>query len=126
MPASLKEGVTYVQVDNSAAAAGYMAHNFYGQPSEKMKVIGVTGTNGKTTISTLLYKLFTSLGFKCGLLGTVQNQIGERMVPAMYTTPDTVGLNALLKQMQDEKCTHVFMEVSSHAISQYRVAGLHF
>ena len=126
MPLSIKEGVVYVQVENSAAAAGYMAHNFFGQPSEKMKVIGVTGTNGKTTIATLLYKLFTSLGYKCGLLSTVENQIGDKVVPATHTTPDAISLNALLKQMTDESCTHVFMEVSSHAIQQHRITGLQF
>ena len=95
MPAAEKEGVVYVQVENSAAAAGYMAHNFFGQPSEKMKVVGVTGTNGKTTIATLLYKLFTSLGYKCGLLSTVENHIGEKIFPATHTTPDAISLNQL-------------------------------
>ncbi|HEY4110660.1 UDP-N-acetylmuramoyl-L-alanyl-D-glutamate--2,6-diaminopimelate ligase [Puia sp.] len=126
LPAELKDGVTYVQVEDSAASAGIIAHNFYGQPSEKIKLVGVTGTNGKTTIATLLYKLFSALGHKCGLLSTVQNQIGERIVPATHTTPDALHLNALLKQMVDEGCTHVFMETSSHAIHQHRVAGLRY
>lgn len=126
MPLSINEGVVYVQVENSAAAAGYMSHNFFGQPSEKMKVVGVTGTNGKTTIVTLLYKLFTSLGYKCGLISTVENQIGDKVAPATHTTPDAISLNALLKQMADESCTHVFMEVSSHAIQQHRITGLQF
>jgi UDP-N-acetylmuramoyl-L-alanyl-D-glutamate--2,6-diaminopimelate ligase len=126
MPAVLKGGVVYVQVENSAAAAGWLAHNFFGQPSEKMKLIGVTGTNGKTTIATLLYKLFAGLGYKCGLLSTVENHIGNTIVPATHTTPDAVSLNQLLKQMADEECTHVFMEVSSHAIHQHRVTGLRF
>ena len=121
-----KEGVVYVQVENSAAAAGFIAHNFFGQPSEKMKLVGVTGTNGKTTIATLLYKLFTSLGYKCGLLSTVENQIGDKVVPATHTTPDAISLNALLKQMSEEECTHVFMEASSHAIHQHRITGLRF
>ena len=121
-----KEGVVYVQVENSAAAAGFIAHNFFGQPSEKMKLVGVTGTNGKTTIATLLYKLFTSLGYKCGLLSTVENQIGDKVVPATHTTPDAISLNALLKQMSEEECTHVFMEASSHAIHQQRITGLRF
>jgi UDP-N-acetylmuramoyl-L-alanyl-D-glutamate--2,6-diaminopimelate ligase len=125
-PALLNESITYVQVENSASAAGFMAHNFYGQPSEKLKLVGVTGTNGKTTIATLLYKLFTALGYKCGLLSTVQNHIGETIVPATHTTPDQVSLNQLIKQMLDEGCTHVFMECSSHAIHQSRIAGLHF
>jgi UDP-N-acetylmuramoyl-L-alanyl-D-glutamate--2,6-diaminopimelate ligase len=126
MPLSVNEAVVYVQVENSAAAAGYMAHNFFGQPSEKMKVVGVTGTNGKTTIATLLYKLFASLGYKCGLLSTVENRIGDKVVMATHTTPDAISLNELLKQMADEGCTHVFMEVSSHAIEQNRITGLKF
>jgi UDP-N-acetylmuramoyl-L-alanyl-D-glutamate--2,6-diaminopimelate ligase len=126
MPSATKEDVVYVQVENSAAAAGYMAHNFYGQPSEKMKIVGVTGTNGKTTIATLLYKLFTSLGYKCGLLSTVENHIGDRIMPATHTTPDAISLNSILKQMSDESCTHVFMEASSHAIQQHRITGLQF
>ncbi len=126
MPAEKKESVVYVQAENSAAAAGYMAHNFFGQPSERMKIVGVTGTNGKTTIATLLYKLFTVLGYKCGLLSTVENHIGDKIVPATHTTPDAVSLNQLLKQMADEGCTHVFMEVSSHAVHQHRVTGLQF
>ena len=121
-----EEGIVYVQVENSAAAASLIAHNFFDQPSEKVKLVGVTGTNGKTTIATLLYKLFTSLGYKCGLLSTVENHIGERMIPATHTTPDAISLNTLLKQMVDEDCTHVFMEASSHAIHQHRVTGLHF
>jgi UDP-N-acetylmuramoyl-L-alanyl-D-glutamate--2,6-diaminopimelate ligase len=126
MPPVTKKDAVYVQVENSAAAAGYIAHNFFGQPSEKMKLLGVTGTNGKTTIVTLLYKLFTSLGYKCGLLSTVENYIGDKIVPATHTTPDAVSLNTLLKQMVDEGCTHVFMEASSHAIHQHRVTGLQF
>ncbi len=120
------EGVVYVQAENSASAAGFIAHNFFDQPSEKLKITGITGTNGKTTIATLLYKLFTSLGYKCGLLSTVQNHIGDRVLEATHTTPDAVSLNALLKQMVDEECTHVFMENSSHAIHQHRSTGLHF
>ncbi|MEP6748056.1 MAG: UDP-N-acetylmuramoyl-L-alanyl-D-glutamate--2,6-diaminopimelate ligase [Bacteroidota bacterium] len=125
-PAVLYENITYVQVENSASAAGYMAHNFFGQPSEKLKLVGVTGTNGKTTIATLLYKLFTALGYKCGLLSTVQNHIGDKILPATHTTPDQMSLNQLMKQMLDEGCTHVFIECSSHAIHQSRIAGLHF
>lgn len=125
-PANLEESIIFIQVENSAAAAGYIAHNFFGQPSEKMKVVGVTGTNGKTTIATLLYKLFTGLGCKCGLLSTVDNHIGDTVVPATHTTPDAVSLNQLLRQMLDAGCTHVFMEVSSHAVHQHRVTGLQF
>lgn len=126
IPPVRQQQVVYVQVENSAAAAGYIAHNFFGQPSERMKVIGVTGTNGKTTVATLLHKLFTSLGYKCGLLSTVENQIGNKVVPATHTTPDVISLNLLLKQMADEGCTHVFMEASSHAIHQHRITGLQF
>ena len=126
LPVSLQEGVTYIQVESTAVAAGIIAHNFYGQPSERLKLIGVTGTNGKTTIATLLYKLFTALGHKCGLLSTVRNHIGDRIVPATHTTPDQLHLNALLKQMADEGCTYVFMETSSHAIHQQRIAGLQY
>jgi len=123
-PEQRNEAVVYVQVENSTAAAGYMACNFYGRPSEKVKLVGVTGTNGKTTIATLLYKLFTRLGYKTGLLSTVENRIGEEIVPATHTTPDAVSLNYLLKRMAEEGCAYVFMETSSHAIHQHRVTGL--
>jgi UDP-N-acetylmuramoyl-L-alanyl-D-glutamate--2,6-diaminopimelate ligase len=126
MPSNFAEGVTYLQVNNSNEAVAYMAHNFYGSPSEKIKLVGVTGTNGKTTIATLLFKLFTQLGYKCGLISTVQNQVADKIIPATHTTPDAVSLNALLKQMVGEGCTHVFMESSSHAIHQHRITGLHF
>lgn len=126
LPAELHRDVTYVQVENSGIAAGYIAHNFYGQPSEKLNLIGVTGTNGKTTVATLLYKLFTALGYTCGLVSTIQNHIGESVLPSTHTTPDAVSLNALIKQMLDAGCTYVFMEVSSHALHQHRVTGLHF
>ncbi len=125
-PATLQDGITYVQVENSAAAAGFIAHNFYGQPTEQLILTGVTGTNGKTTIATLLFKLFTELGFTCGLVGTVQNQIGANVIPATHTTPDQVSLNRLLRQMLDQGCSHVFMETSSHALHQHRIAGLRF
>jgi UDP-N-acetylmuramoyl-L-alanyl-D-glutamate--2,6-diaminopimelate ligase len=126
MPVSLKDGITYIQVENSAAAAGLMAHNFFGQPSEKLKLVGVTGTNGKTTIVTLLYKLFSSLGYTCGMLSTVHNQIGKEILPATHTTPDPISLNQLLQEMLNAGCTHVFMETSSHAIHQHRIAGLFY
>lgn len=124
IPASIKAGIVYVEVQNSAVAAALMANNFYERPSEKVKLVGVTGTNGKTTIATLLYKLFTRLGYTCGLLSTVENQIGDKVVPATHTTPDAISLNVLLKQMADEGCSHVFMETSSHALHQHRVTGL--
>ncbi|MDE3145779.1 MAG: UDP-N-acetylmuramoyl-L-alanyl-D-glutamate--2,6-diaminopimelate ligase [Bacteroidota bacterium] len=126
MPAEFVEGVTYVQVNNTHEAVAYIANNFYDEPSAKIKLVGVTGTNGKTTIATVLFKLFTKLGYKCGLISTVQNQIADDVIPSTHTTPDAINLNALLKQMVDENCTHVFMECSSHAIHQHRITGLHF
>jgi UDP-N-acetylmuramoyl-L-alanyl-D-glutamate--2,6-diaminopimelate ligase len=126
MPSSQKEGVTYVTTSNSAEAAGLIAHNFYDQPTSRLKLVGVTGTNGKTTIATLLYKLFTCLGYRCGLLSTVENQIAGKIIPSTHTTPDAISLNALLKQMVDEGCEYAFMEVSSHAVHQRRIAGLEF
>lgn len=126
MPGEKKESVTYVQTSNSAEAAGVLAHNFYGQPSAKLKLVGVTGTNGKTTIATLLYKLFNCLGYQCGLVSTVENIINGKVIPSTHTTPDAVSLNALLKQMADEGCEYAFMEVSSHAVHQRRIAGLQF
>lgn len=126
LPSITKEEIVYVQVESSAAAAGYVAHNFFDRPSEKMKVVGVTGTNGKTTVATLLYKLFTSLGFQCGLLSTVENRVGNKVVSATHTTPDPISLNVLLQQMAEEGCSHVFMEASSHAIHQHRITGLQF
>lgn len=126
IPAEVKSGVVFVQVESSAAAAGMMAHNFYDSPSSKLKLIGVTGTNGKTTIATLLYQLFTSLGYPCGLISTVQNHIGSKVLSSTHTTPDAVSLNALLADMVHDGCSHVFMEVSSHAIHQHRIEGLEF
>lgn len=126
LPAELNESVTYVQVEDSSLACGLMATNFYEQPSEKMLLTGVTGTNGKTTVATILYKLFTALGYHCGLISTVQNYIGEKIYTATHTTPDAISINALLATMLEEGCSHVFMEVSSHAIHQHRIAGLHF
>ena len=127
MPTSLEaEGVTYVQVDDSAAAAGFMAHRFFGEPSLHLKLVGVTGTNGKTTIATLLFKLFSSLGYTCGLISTIQNQIGNVVIPSTHTTPDAISLNDLLLKMKQAGCQFVFMECSSHAIEQKRIAGLNF
>jgi len=126
LPKSSGEGIQYTVVENSAVAAGIMAHNFYGQVSEKLKLVGVTGTNGKTTIATLLFKLFSALGYKCGLISTVQNQIGDKIIPSTHTTPDAISLNSLLAEMYQSGCSHVFMEVSSHAVHQHRIEGLHF
>ena len=126
MPSNIVNGVTYLQVANTNEAVAYLAHNFYDEPSTKIKLIGVTGTNGKTTIATVLFKLFTQLGYKCGLISTVQNQISNEIIPATHTTPDAVSLNALLHQMVEAGCSHVFMECSSHAIHQHRITGLQF
>jgi UDP-N-acetylmuramoyl-L-alanyl-D-glutamate--2,6-diaminopimelate ligase len=126
MPGDPDPAVTYVQVKDSAEALGLMAHNFYNAPSARLKLVGVTGTNGKTTVATLLFKLFSGLHFHCGLLSTVQNQVGDRIVASTHTTPDPIELNALLAEMVAEGCTHAFMEVSSHAIHQQRISGLHF
>jgi UDP-N-acetylmuramoyl-L-alanyl-D-glutamate--2,6-diaminopimelate ligase len=119
-------GVTYIKVKDSAAAAGTIAHNFYDKPSHKVILVGVTGTNGKTTIATLLFKLFRALGYSCGLISTVQNQVNDEVIPSSHTTPDTVSLNGLLAKMADAGCTHIFMESSSHAIHQRRMEGLRF
>lgn len=126
LPETLDDKTVYIQVENTAIAAALMAHNFYGHPSEKLTLVGVTGTNGKTTIATLLFKLFSSLGYLCGLVSTVQNQVGDTVIPATHTTPDSISLNFLLKQMLDAGCTHVFMEVSSHAVHQHRITGLKY
>ena len=126
IPANATDGITYIEVENTAKAAGYISHNFFGEPSTRVKLVGVTGTNGKTTIATLLWKLFSGLGHTCGLISTVQNQVGDKVLEATHTTPDAVSINALLKQMVEAGCTHVFMECSSHAIHQYRIAGLQF
>lgn len=126
MPADMPEGVTFVRVEDSAEAAGVAAHEFFGRPSERLRLTGVTGTNGKTTIATLLYKLFSGLDHTCGLISTVENRIGDRVLPATHTTPDAVSLNRLLADMVQAGCTHAFMECSSHAIHQRRIAGLRF
>ncbi|MDQ2864172.1 MAG: UDP-N-acetylmuramoyl-L-alanyl-D-glutamate--2,6-diaminopimelate ligase [Bacteroidota bacterium] len=126
LPNEINNSLTYIVVEDSSIAAGIMAHNFYGRLSEKIQLVGVTGTNGKTTIATLLFKLFSSLGYKCGLLSTVQNQVTDKVLPATLTTPDAITLNSLIAEMAAAGCTHVFMEVSSHAIHQHRIAGLQF
>lgn len=126
LPAHRAEHITYVQVEDSAFAAGAMAHAYYGEPSGKMKVVGVTGTNGKTTVAVLLYKLFSALGHTCGLISTIQNRIGEDTLPATHTTPDAISLNSLMASMAAAGCRYVFMECSSHAIHQHRIAGITF
>jgi UDP-N-acetylmuramoyl-L-alanyl-D-glutamate--2,6-diaminopimelate ligase len=126
LPAHVTGEVDFFMVANSAAALGILAANFYDNPSKKLKLVGVTGTNGKTTIATLLYKLFRDLGYKCGLLSTVENQINGQVVAATHTTPDQVALNMLLHDMVEKGCDYCFMEVSSHAIVQHRIEGLKF
>ena len=126
MPAERREGVCYVQVASTETAVGPVATAFQGHPSEQLKLVGVTGTNGKTTIATLLYNMFRRLGYRCGLLSTVCNYIEGEPVAASHTTPDPIELNRLLRRMVDAGCQYVFMECSSHAIAQQRIGGLHF
>lgn len=125
-PKTLHENITYVQVPHSAAALGQMASAFYHHPSTQLNVIGITGTNGKTTTVTLLYQLFSSMGYPVGLLSTIGNKILDKNFPATHTTPDTLQLNQMLREMVDAGCEYCFMEVSSHALSQYRVEGIQF
>jgi UDP-N-acetylmuramoyl-L-alanyl-D-glutamate--2,6-diaminopimelate ligase len=126
LPGHTADEADYLMVANSAAALGILAANFYDNPSQKLKLVGVTGTNGKTTTATLLYQLFRDLGYKCGLLSTVENQINGQIIPSTHTTPDPVALNELLDQMVASGCDYCFMEVSSHAVAQHRIDGLAF
>jgi len=126
LPEELKENITYVKVLDSSASLGYIACNFYDNPSEKLKLVGITGTNGKTTTVTLLFNLFRGLGYNVGLLSTVENKINSTVIPSTHTTPDALALNELLAKMVDAGCQYAFMEVSSHAIVQHRIAGLKF
>lgn len=126
LPVKLYDHVTYVQVKNSHQALALLVTNFYDNPSREIKLVGITGTNGKTTTTTLLHDVFTDLGYKSGLLSTVVNKVGKEEVKATHTTPNPVALNALLRRMVDEGCRYCFMEVSSHALHQERVAGLDF
>lgn len=126
LPESPNHTVTYITVKDTSQALGLICANFYGNPSRKLKLVGVTGTNGKTTVATLLFQLFTSMGKKCGLLSTVENRITDTVLPATHTTPDPIQINQLLLKMLEVGCTHAFMEVSSHATAQGRIGGLHF
>ncbi len=126
MPEEKTEGVTYIQVPSTEDAVGHVATLFYGDPSKKLKLVGVTGTNGKTTIATLLYNMFRKMGYKCGLLSTVVNYIDGEAIPADHTTPDPIELNMLLGKMVEAGCEYAFMECSSHAIAQKRIGGLKF
>lgn len=126
IPQDLRKNTAYIQVENSAAATGVVAANFFDNPSKKLKLVGITGTNGKTTTATLLHQLFQQLGYKAGLLSTVENKISEKVLESKYTTPDALAINELLAKMVKEGCSHAFMEVSSHALVQHRTKGLDF
>jgi len=126
LPSHVTGEVDFLMVADSSVALGIVSANFYDNPSSKLKLIGITGTNGKTTIATLLYKLFRGLGYKCGLLSTVENQVNGQVINATHTTPDPVELNRLMNEMVEQGCDYCFMEVSSHAIVQHRIGGLKF
>lgn len=126
LPLNKPEHITYIRVNNSAIALGVLSANFYDNPSEKLKLVAVTGTNGKTTVATLLHTMYLSIGKKAGLLSTIVNKIGKESVPSTHTTPDALSLNKLLAQMVAAGCQYCFMEASSHAIHQGRIAGLSF
>ncbi len=126
LPAEKDAAVTYVRVNNSHIALGWMACHFYDNPSHSLQLVGITGTNGKTTTVNLLFQLFTALGNRCGLISTVENRIGDTVLPSTHTTPDAVAINKLLASMAEAGCSHVFMEVSSHAAHQHRIEGLKF
>ena len=126
MPENRTKGITYVCVHDTAYALGVAAANYYDNPSRKLKLVGITGTNGKTTTATLLYQLFNKLDYSAGLISTIENRVGTEVYPAKYTTPDPIVLNSLLREMVEEGCDYCFMEVSSHAVVQQRIAGLQF
>ena len=126
LPSQLAENVTYVKVPDSAEALGWAASNFHGRPSTQLKLIGITGTNGKTTTATLLYELFLTLGYKTGLISTIENKVNKRSIHSTHTTPDAESINLLIQQMVGAGCDYAFMEISSHAVSQKRIAGLFF
>ncbi len=122
----IKEGVCFVVTENSRKALGVVSAELYGNPSEKMKVVGITGTNGKTTTVTMLYNLFTALGYECGLISTIENRVGKEKIHATHTTPDAVSINSLMDRMVHKGCEYCFMEVSSHSLDQHRVEGIKF
>lgn len=126
IPENIQEGITYIQLENTEKVLGQMSTIFYGNPSRKIRLVGITGTNGKTTTVTLLYRLFKDLGYKVGLISTIENRIDDETVKANYTTPHALELNKLLCKMVEKGCQYCFMEVSSHAIVQERIAGIHF
>lgn len=126
LPEKLSESVCYLKVENSQKALGLISSNWFNQPSKLLKLVGVTGTNGKTTIATLLHQLFLDLGYEAGLISTIENKIGKNILPSTHTTPDAIAINSLMAQIVYEGCEFCFMEVSSHALHQYRTAGLDF
>lgn len=126
IPETIDENVTYIKVENSESVVGNIATAFYGNPTLRMQLIGVTGTNGKTTIATVLYNMFRKMGYKTGLISTVVNYIDDEAVPTDHTTPDPITLNQLLGRMADAGCEYAFMEVSSHSVVQSRIGGLKF
>ena len=126
MPSQFESGITYVRVKDSAKALGYVASAWFGNPSQSLTLVGVTGTNGKTTTATLLYEMARLEGYKAGLLSTVCNYIDGKAIPTTHTTPDPITLNSLLARMLEGGCDYAFMEVSSHSVTQHRIAGLHF
>jgi len=126
LPSEINDEVTYIKVEDSSKALGHLASNFYGNPSEKLKLIGVTGTNGKTTVTTLLFDIFKTLGYQSALISTVEYRIGDEIIPSTHTTPDVIRLNQMLAKAVEIGCEYAFMEVSSHGISQNRTEGLHF
>ncbi|MEF8811375.1 MAG: UDP-N-acetylmuramoyl-L-alanyl-D-glutamate--2,6-diaminopimelate ligase, partial [Bacteroidales bacterium] len=126
LPAQLKESITYIVVPDTASVLGKMASNYYGNPASRLKLIGITGTNGKTTSATLLYHLFLQKGIKSGLISTIANYVDQERLHTKYTTPDAIRINSLLKEMVDRRCEYAFMEVSSHALKQGRISGLRF
>lgn len=126
LPETINNTVTYIKVNNTSEAMGLMAAEFYDHPSKKLKLTAITGTNGKTTVATLLFRLFRSFGHNVGLLSTVQNQINETVITSTHTTPDSIRINELLEHMVEQGCEYAFMEASSHAIDQNRIKGLHF
>jgi UDP-N-acetylmuramoyl-L-alanyl-D-glutamate--2,6-diaminopimelate ligase len=126
LPENCIENITYIQVKDASESLGYLASAFYDYPSQKLKLVGITGTNGKTTTVMLLFRLFRQLGYRCGLISTVQNQIDEEIIASTHTTPDAVSLNKLLAEMVEAGCTNAFMEVSSHSVVQHRITGITF
>ena len=126
LPATLKDGITYVRVPNAMGALGILAANYFDHPSKELKLVGITGTNGKTSVATLLFRMFRALGYKCGLISTVEIRIGQKTIASTHTTPDAVRLNELIAEMLDAGVTHCFMEVSSHSVVQERITGLRF